>query len=97
MIKNIWEALASPNLERGNKMQHKKAQILINNLLKVVDEVDILDTVVDKKVIYTDNEELYNNLFYLLDMFDIDFDAYTPDEENGLYRIDFTDSKGFAY
>jgi hypothetical protein len=78
-------------------MKHKNAQILINNLLKVVDEVDILDTVVDKKVIYTDNEELYNHLFYLLDMFDIDFDAYTPDEEHGLYRIDFTDSKGFAY
>ena len=78
-------------------MRNKKAHMLINNLLKVVDEVDILDTVVDKKVIYTDNKELFESLFYLLDMFDIDCDMYEPDEEYGLYRIDFTNSNGFAY
>lgn len=78
-------------------MINKKAYTLINGLLKVVDEVNILDTTVNGKVIYTDNSELFSRLFYLLDMLDIDFDAYEPDEEHGLYRIDFTDSNGFSY
>lgn len=78
-------------------MKNKKAYTLISGLLKVVEEVDILDTTVDGKIIYTDNSELFNHLFYLLDMLDIDFDAYEPDEEHGLYRIDFTNSNGFDY
>ena len=78
-------------------MINKKAYTLINGLLKVVDEVDILDTTVDGKIIYTDNKELFGHLFYLLDMLDIDFYAYEPDEEHGLYRIDFTNSNGFDY
>ena len=78
-------------------MRNKKAHMLINGLLKVFDEVDILDTVVNGKIIYTDNRERFSNLFYLLDMLDIDFNAYEPDEEHGLYRIDFTDSNGFCY
>lgn len=78
-------------------MVNKKAYELINGLLKVVDEVDILDTTVDGKIIYTDNRELFKHLFYLLDMFDIDYDAYEPDEDHGLYRIDFTNSNGFDY
>ena len=78
-------------------MRNKKAYDLINSILKVVDEVDILDTVVTKKIIYTDSGELFHNLFYLLDMLDIDFNAYAPDKERGLYCIDFTDSNGFDY
>lgn len=78
-------------------MKNKKAYTLINGLLNVVDEVDILDTTVKKKIIYTDNKELFNNLFYLLNMLDIDFDAYEPDEEHDLYCIDFTNSNGFDY
>lgn len=78
-------------------MRNKKAYTLISGLLKVVDEVDILDTVVEGKTIYTDSGELFRNLFYLLDMLDIDFSAYEPDEEHGLYRIDFTNSNGFDY
>lgn len=78
-------------------MVNKKAHALISGLLKVVNEVDILDTVVNGKIIYTYNSELFHNLFYLLDMLDIDFGAYEPDEEHGLYRIDFTNSNGFDY
>lgn len=78
-------------------MINKKAYTLINGLLKVVDEVDILDTTVDGNIIYTDSSELFHNLFYLLDMLSIDFDAYAPDEEHGLYCIDFTNSNGFDY